>query len=782
MPVGSSVKDVLGGRSRLPATLSLVAVVLLATWMGAMSGGYFVAGWAPPFFLLSALMVAGLASGAFRAARLRYAAIALALFGAYTLWTFASILWSPNRGDAWFGAGLASLYLLALCLTVALILIGASRRWVLTAAAVGPSVLAGYTLRSLVASPGDLFENSRLIGTVGYYNGEAAFLLVPFWTTIYVAGSRRVPTVLRAIVLAGAALSADVAVLTQSRGAMVAMAVSLPIFFVFSGQRLRGVLALVPVAAAVLVAFPGLNEVYLAFLNGGNPAAAVQDVSATVWLTAAAVGVYGALWGIVDRWWTPSPTLTRVAGAFAVAGAVLVIAVSLFVFAERAGSPVAFAQQKWEAFKADDRTGEEQSRYLSASGQGRYSLWQVAWEDFASNPVLGVGTQNFEATYYQLRDDTGTGSVRQPHSLPLEVLCERGIIGGGLFFGFLFVCVGASVRGRLGRLSSEGKAQAGALIAAVTYWFVHSGFDWFWQLPAVTLPAMVYLAMLVTPWRRDETAPLRPSLRALGVGVAVLFAAAIIPLYAADRYLAQSFRTEDPGEAQAAVQRAETFNPLDQWPRRREAELATAAGDGERAEAALNAAIRLNPEHYASYVLMARYYEQNGRARQALQPYQSALALNPLSAELNRQAIDLLPSVLGERAAVRVVSNDTERLRLDLEVAKGATKEDQGVIEPRGMPADADGFLFASSTYVRAPFARADAPEAMSVAFVNGNGKILAVDAIGGPADDRRSPPPAYRLAVVAGRDLFEKGNIRAGDEIVLAGKGTRGMIRGSQR
>jgi hypothetical protein len=45
----------------------------------------------------------------------------------------------------------------------------------------------------------------------------------------------------------------------------VAMAVSMLVFFVFSGQRLRGLLALAPVAAALFLAVPGLNEVYLAF-------------------------------------------------------------------------------------------------------------------------------------------------------------------------------------------------------------------------------------------------------------------------------------------------------------------------------------------------------------------------------------------------------------------------------------------------------------------------------------------------------------------------------------
>lgn len=735
-----------------------------------MSGGYFVAGWAPPFFVLATLAVVGLALGAFRAARLRYAAVALALFGACVLWTFASMLWSPNRGDAWFGAGLASLYLFALCLTVALTLVGASRRWVLTAAAVGPAVVAGYTLLALVSSPGAFFEDGRLAGTVGYYNGEAAFLLVPFWTTIYVAGSRRVPTVLRVVALAGAVVSADVAVLTQSRGAMVAMAVSLPVFFVFSGQRLRGLLALAPVAAAVLAAFPALNGVYQALSGGGDAGPALQGAAAVVWPTAAAAGAYALVWGLLDRWWMPSLALTRVAGAAALAGAVVVVAVGLFAFTERVGSPAAFAQQKWEAFKSDDRTGEERSRYLSASGQGRYSLWQVAAKDFASNPLLGVGTHNFEATYYRLRDDTDTGSVRQPHSLPLEIFCERGAIGGGLFFGFLIACVGAGVRERFGRrLTPEGQAQVGTLLAAVAYWFVHSSFDWLWQLPAVTLPAMAYLAMLATPWRRGESAPVRPAVRALGVGVVVLFAATVLPLYAADRYLAQSLRAQDAGEALAAAQRAETFNPLDQWSRRREAEMAAATGDGERVEDALGAAIRLNPEHYAPYVLMARHHEREGDAGQALRLYQTALALNPLSVELNRQAIGLLSASPGEDAKARVLSDGDERFRLNLRVERGASRGDQTAVNPQGLPSGADGLLYASDAYVRAPFAEPNGREEdLSAAFADGNGKIIAVEDISASAAGQQ--PPAYQFALVTRRGPIEEGRIQAGDEVVLAG------------
>jgi hypothetical protein len=88
-------------------------------------------------------------------------------------------------------------------------------------------------LLALPTRSGELFDDGRLVGTVGYYNGEAAFLLVPFWVSVYVAGSRRVNVFLRAAVLAGAVLSLNLAIMTQSRGAMVAMAVSLLVFFIF---------------------------------------------------------------------------------------------------------------------------------------------------------------------------------------------------------------------------------------------------------------------------------------------------------------------------------------------------------------------------------------------------------------------------------------------------------------------------------------------------------------------------------------------------------------------
>ncbi len=84
----------------LAPTLVVVAVGLLASWMGYVNGGYFVSEWAPFAPILAALALLTSLAGAFHGEESRWSAAALGLFTAYTAWTFASLLWSPNRGDA----------------------------------------------------------------------------------------------------------------------------------------------------------------------------------------------------------------------------------------------------------------------------------------------------------------------------------------------------------------------------------------------------------------------------------------------------------------------------------------------------------------------------------------------------------------------------------------------------------------------------------------------------------------------------------------------------------
>lgn len=614
-------------------------VVLAATWMGgAASGGYFAGGWTPVALLLAALLLLlALTAAPSISESLRPGLAAGVLLTAYAVWTLLSLLWSPNAGEAWTGAGQTLLYLLVFLVALLLVSVGASRRWVLLASVLGPALVAAFTLPVLGANVSDLFDNGRLVGSVGYYNGEAAFLMLPFWIGIYLAGSPRLNPLLRGAVLGGLVLSASVAVLPQSRGAMVALALSAALFFLLSGKRLRGLIALAPVAIALFLVFPELNGVYLARDSEQGMSAAIAQAAPGVWIGAVFAALYGLAWGLVDRWWKPSAGLVRVAGGIALACVVGVALLGGALLRERVGSPVAFAGDKWQAFKTSDTSGQEDSRYLSASGSGRFELWDIAWRDFKANPVLGVGARNYEATYYQMRDE-GTGYVRQAHSLPLEVLAERGAVGGALFFGFLGVCAVRGLWRRFGRLGSEGKAQAGALLAACAYWVVQSSAEWFWELPAITLVAFVYIALLVAPWRGEAVeAPSRVSTLGLGsAGIAVLAFVVVAPLFAANAYAQQSRSAQTPEAALAAAERARTFNPLDSRLARREAEAATEAGEWGRAEASYQEAIRLNPEHYGPHLLLGTYYERRGRFDEALAEYEEARKLNPLQPQLEQ--------------------------------------------------------------------------------------------------------------------------------------------------
>ncbi len=775
--------------NRLVPTLVLVAVVLLATWMGAVNGGYYVGEWGLVALILAILALFASIAGMFHYTTSRWSMLALGLLGAYTAWTFASILWSPNQGDAWLGAGQTLLYLLVFWLAVGLVPLGGSRRWALAASVIGPAMITVLTLRVLLTHTDDLFQGGRLLGTVGYYNGEAAFLLVPFWVAMYLAGSPRVNPILRGLVLAGATLCAETGVLTQSRGALVAMGVSLPVFFLFSGQRLRGLFALAPAVAAVLIAFPSLNEVYLAFRNQESAvapdiftyledqesaAAAIEGGLATLWLPAAGAGLYGVLWGLLEWRWRPANSTSRVIAGVALASSIAVLVFGAVAVGERVGNPVTWGEQKWKDFKSygevDYRADQSPSRYLAGSGGGRDTLWQVAWKDFTSHPLVGVGTYNYEATYYRLREQDA-GYLRQPHMLPLEVLSERGIVGGALFFGFLAVCLGAGLWARFSYLSAEGKGQVGAIVAAVTYWAVQSSVDWFWQLPAVTLPAIVYLAILVGPWKQVESAPLRWPLRLVGAGVALLALAATAPLYAADRYLAaHSDEGANPEEALAAVERARQLNPVSAELPQREAELAMQSGDWGRAEEAYREAARLNPEHYASYDSLAYFYEMRGDLATALSYSREALALNPLGSDVSAHTLQLLAQVPTQQSVpVSVISKKggAESSRLSLMLGNSASDREHPLQGPVTLPSGV-GILFAWPADISDPFwiryatppsevafidARGQTLEAttpLEVAFIDAQGQILEVRPITGPYEEQMKPGDPYRMAIVA--------------------------------
>ena len=100
---------------------------------------------------------------------------------------------------------------------------------------------------------------------------------------------------------------------------------------------------------------------------------------------------------------------------------------------------------------------------------------------FADHPLNGVGSGGFAVEWLQRRDIAE--GVRDAHSLYLETAAELGLVGLPRWPLFLGGIVLAARRGR-----------SRAVVAALVAFALHAGLDWDWELPALTLTALLLAA------------------------------------------------------------------------------------------------------------------------------------------------------------------------------------------------------------------------------------------------------------------------------------------------
>lgn len=118
----------------------------------------------------------------------------------------------------------------------------------------------------------------------------------------------------------------------------------------------------------------------------------------------------------------------------------------------------------------------------------RWASVRAGWRLFTDHPLTGVGpglSRLVESTH------GGVGVYRYVHNEYLQVLAELGAVGGALLVIFLVIVVRRVRRPRPGD-----RAVGVGVLAAVTAFLVHAGFDFVWHVPAVVLcvAALVGLA------------------------------------------------------------------------------------------------------------------------------------------------------------------------------------------------------------------------------------------------------------------------------------------------
>ena len=165
-------------------------------------------------------------------------------------------------------------------------------------------------------------------------------------------------------------------------------------------------------------------------------------------------------------------------------------------------------------------TGPRAERLRSVESE-RYDYWVVAGQAFGDAPLNGLGSSGFGPEW--LREGPADSlAVRDAHSLYVETAAELGLAGIACLAALLLGAV-LAIRSALARDPLLAAGPAAALVAFA----VHAGLDWDFEMPALTLPALLLLALLVqrgggaSARRQHEVvavAPGRP-VRALEVAV-----------------------------------------------------------------------------------------------------------------------------------------------------------------------------------------------------------------------------------------------------------------------
>lgn len=635
-------------RQNAPATILLAAPFAMAMALAHWFGGYYIGSWGLAALALWTLVGILLWSGLLAVRTMpRLTRCAFGLLGAYGLWTLASTLWASNQHAAMEEALRVGMYLAALTVGYGMSRSHCNARAALAIYVLGAAVVTATMLPTMARDTEHLLLDGRLIGIVGYHNGQAAFALVPFWIGIALASHPQCGWALRGALVGSLALLTQIAVLTQSRGAALSLVLAGILYLCCTPRRLRalvaGTIALAPVAAG----WSTLNAVYVASGRGqSHLESALHDAAIFIAASSLACAAAAAVWALADRRVSISPRIGRVVGAISFAAIAIGVIGAGGVWVHAYGNPVTRLHATWTHL--DDPAPESRgtTRFLrigSASTAARLVLWKVALRDVRHHPVRGVGAANYAATFYRYRPRAIDRYVRQPHNLTLEALSERGVIGGALWTLFMLVVAASAVIARWGGgRDRDDRALAVGIACSGAAWLAHSQIDWLWQLPAVTIPVFLSTGILLGATARPARESASPELGARRwLRAPALAACAVASLctfvpWLADRYVQRSndLAATAPAAADRAARAAVTLTPRSPGAVRAAARRAEARGDLDRAARLTRRQIDLDDAHYVSYQIAASYFERQGPARAAASMRAEALRRNPLEPAL----------------------------------------------------------------------------------------------------------------------------------------------------
>jgi hypothetical protein len=455
------------------AGLLLLAVVL-AFFSGAFFEGARIIAAICAWALLAAavLAVPGNPLPASKAARTAI----LALTG-LAIWTWIATSWSSSQAGADQELELVLIYLPALAAGAIAWRERPAARVVEPALAAGALIVIGYGLAGRLL-PGIVHlhdsprAGGRLEQPLTYWNATGALAAVGLVLCARMAGDATRPRALRIAAAAAAAPLGMGTYLSFSRGAIICMVAGLAALVAMDRTRPQLRAGAIALGAAVLAAAAAAPFGSVRALHHAH--ASAEGLLALVLLLAIA----GAAAGLQARAPDGSAPLGLRAGpAIALVVVLAIVPYAAVAVAERA------APSKEAAFGATNAR-------LSDVGGHRLSYWRVAVDVAADHPIAGAGPGAYQVEW--LRRRTIDERVRNAHSLELQTLADLGLVGLAL----LLAAIGATAVAAAGALRADRALAAGPAAGALT-WALHAGLDWDWEMPALTLVAIVLAGLLL---------------------------------------------------------------------------------------------------------------------------------------------------------------------------------------------------------------------------------------------------------------------------------------------
>jgi O-antigen ligase/polysaccharide polymerase Wzy-like membrane protein len=416
----------------------------------------------------------------------------LALLGLLLLcgWTALSFAWAPLGGRAEDDLQRLLLYLAFLIAAVALVRGPVMRRLLEPAVVLGAFVVVAYGLSErLFPSLIDLASSGTAVGRLEqpltYWNAVGILAAVGVVLAMHITGDPTRQRGLRAAAAAAGVVLGLGCYLTYARGALAALAVGIVVLLALAPvlrPQLRAIVTIVGAGIVAAVVANGLSTV---------KSLSARDVGEGLEMFAALVALAAVAAIVAPR---PArrpirlPSLPTSRPATVLGASVVAILVAGLLVAALEGKPGT----------SSPVPGATPAR-LGSVDSNRYHYWEQAGRTFADHPLVGIGSGGFQVDWlkiYKRRDASGDA-----HSLYLETAAELGVVG----VAFLLLFLGGAGAALI-RLYRIDPGAGTGLAAGLAAWTFHAGLDWDWEMPAVTMPALL-LAAAAIAWSNGRDSP-----------------------------------------------------------------------------------------------------------------------------------------------------------------------------------------------------------------------------------------------------------------------------------